>query len=64
MSKLKDLSQEEFAKELKITRKTISAIENCKYNPPLDLAFKLAIYFDKTIEDIFIYENGENYEKN
>ena len=56
LRKLKGLTQEEFAKELKVSRQTVSAIENGKYNPSLDLAFEIALYFNKTIEEIFIYE--------
>ena len=61
--KLKGLTQEKFAKELKVSRQTVSAIENGKYNPSLDLAFEIALYFNKTIEEIFIYEKEENHEK-
>ena len=63
LRKLKGLTQEEFAKELKVSRQTVSAIENGKYNPSLDLAFDIASYFNKTIEEIFIYEKEENHEK-
>ena len=63
LRKLKGLTQEEFAKELKVSRQTVSAIENGKYNPSLDLAFDIALYFNKTIEEIFIYEKEENHEK-
>lgn len=62
LRKLKGLTQEEFAKELKVSRQTVSAIENGKYNPSLDLAFEIALYFNKTIEEIFIYEKEENHE--
>ena len=63
LRKLKGLTQEEFAKELKVSRQTVSAMENGKYNPSLDLAFEIALYFNKTIEEIFIYEKEENHEK-
>ena len=63
LRKLKGLTQEEFAKELKVSRQTVSAIENGKYNPSLDLAFEIDLYFNKTIEEIFIYEKEENHEK-
>ena len=63
LRKLKGLTQEEFAKELRVSRQTISAIENGKYNPSLDLAFEIAIYFNKTIEEIFTYEKEDNHEK-
>lgn len=63
LRKLNGLTQEEFAKELKVSRQTISAIENGKYNPSLDLAFEIALYFNMTIEEVFTYEKEKNYEK-
>ena len=52
---MKRITQEELASSLGVTRQTIHAIENDKYNPSLDLAFKIAKYFDTTIEAIFLY---------
>ena len=63
LRKIKGLTQEEFAKELRVSRQTVSAIENGKYNPSLDLAFEIALYFNMTIEEVFTYERGEIYEK-
>ena len=63
LRKIKALTQEEFANELRVSRQTISAIENGKYNPSLDLAFEIALYFNMTIEEVFTYEKGEIYEK-
>lgn len=56
-------NQEEFAKKIRVSRQTISSIENGKYNPSLDLAFVIADFFGKRIEDIFIYERGNINEK-
>lgn len=53
---IKKISQEQLAKNLGVTRQTIHAVENNKYNPSLDLAFKMARFFEKTIEEIFKYE--------
>jgi putative transcriptional regulator len=53
---MRDLTQEALANEIGVTRQTVIAIEKGKYNPSLELAFKLARYFDTSIEDIFIYE--------
>ena len=53
---MNDMTQEDLAEELKVSRQTIIAIENNKYNPSLDLAFKLARLFELTIEEIFEYE--------
>ena len=54
---IRDLTQEALAKEIGVTRQTVIAIEKGKYNPSLELAFKIARYFDASIEDIFIYES-------
>ena len=53
-----DLTQEDLAREIGITRQTIIAIEKGEYNPSLELAFKIARYFEVSIEDIFVY--GQN----
>jgi len=50
---VKGLTQEDLAQELGVSRQTINAIEKGKYNPSLDLAFKMAAYFETTIEEIF-----------
>ncbi|MCE5298978.1 MAG: helix-turn-helix transcriptional regulator [Methanoregulaceae archaeon] len=50
-----DLTQEALANDLGVTRQTILAIEKGKYDPSLDLAFKIARYFNVSIEEIFIY---------
>jgi putative transcriptional regulator len=52
---MKRITQEELASSLGVTRQTIHAIETDKYNPSLELAFKIATYFDTTIEAIFLY---------
>ncbi|MCI5857886.1 MAG: helix-turn-helix transcriptional regulator [Agathobacter sp.] len=58
-----DMSQEEFAKALKVSRQTVSSIETGKYNPSLELAFAISHFFGKQIEQIFIYERGAEHEK-
>jgi len=50
------LSQEELAKKCGVTRQTINAIENNKYDPTLALAFKLSIHLNTQIENIFFYK--------
>ena len=52
-----DLTQEQLAKKLGVTRQTIIAIEKGKYNPSLDLAFKMAKIFGVKIEEIFVYDD-------
>ncbi len=53
-----DLTQEDLAREIGVTRQTIIAIEKGKYNPSLELAFKIARHFEVTIEDVFIYDQS------
>ena len=52
-----DLTQEELASKVGVTRQTIISIEKERYEPSLSLAFKITKYFDVKIEDIFIFEN-------
>ncbi len=47
------LRQEDMATQLGVSRQTIIAIENDKYNPTLELAMKIAILLDMKVEDIF-----------
>jgi putative transcriptional regulator len=51
------LRQEDMAKELGVTRQTINAIENDKYNPTLELAMKLAKLLKTPVEEIFELDN-------
>jgi transcriptional regulator, XRE family len=52
-----DMTQEDVAKAARTSRQTINAIERDKYNPSLELAFKLSRIFDVKIEEIFFYED-------
>ncbi|HOA79242.1 MAG: helix-turn-helix transcriptional regulator [Bacilli bacterium] len=52
----KGISQERLAEAMGVSRQTINSLENGRYNPSIKLAFKLARYFDLSIEEIFIYE--------
>ncbi|ABE51295.1 helix-turn-helix transcriptional regulator [Methanococcoides burtonii] len=52
----KDITQEQLAKKIEVTRQTINAIERGKYDPSIKLAFKMARFFECSIEDIFLYE--------
>ncbi len=51
-----NLTQESLADKIQVTRQTIIAIEKEKYDPSLELAFKIAEIFDAKIEDIFQYK--------
>ncbi len=61
--KERGLSQEDFARAIRVSRQTVSSIETGRYNPSLDLAFDIADFFGKTIEEIFIRDGGNNHEK-
>ncbi len=60
LRKQKGIKQEELAEALEVSRQTIGSLENGRYNPSIILAFKLARYFNTTIEEIFIYEEEKN----
>lgn len=53
LRKLKGMSQEDLAKQCGVTRQTINAIENNKYDPTLALAFKLADVLETTVDNLF-----------
>ncbi len=57
--KEKGIKQEDLADALNVSRQTIGSLENGRYNPSILLAFKIAKYFNLSIEDIFIYEEEE-----
>ena len=59
LRKNRGIRQEELAAVLEVSRQTIGSLENGRYNPSITLAFKIARYFDMSIEDIFIYEEEE-----
>lgn len=56
LRKQKRVTQEELADALGVTRQTIISLENGKYNASLQLAHKIAVYFEQTIEEIFLFE--------
>ena len=58
LRKQKGIKQEELAAALEVSRQTIGSLENGRYNPSIQLAFKLARDFEMSIEDIFIYEEN------
>ncbi len=56
LRKAKGYRQEDLAAALGVSRQTIIAIENNKYNPTLELAMKLARYLQTTVEELFALE--------
>ena len=61
--KRRGIRQEDLADALAVSRQTIGSLENGRYNPSILLAFKIARYFDMSIEDIFLYEEEDEHEK-
>lgn len=53
------LTQDELSEKLEVSRQTIISLEKGKYNPSIQLAFKLSRLFKCYIEDIFIYEGDD-----
>lgn len=56
LRKARCTTQEELANAVDVTRQTIISLENGKYNASLQLAYKIAKYFETSIEDVFIFE--------
>ena len=56
LRKAKGIRQDEFAKAMGVSRQTISSLETGRYNPSIFLAYKVARYFDMTIEDVFVFD--------
>ena len=61
--KARGITQDEFAKSMKVSRQTISSLENGRYNPSILLAYNIAKYCGMTIEEVFIFEE-ENEDEN
>ena len=57
--KERGIRQEEFAKLMGVSRQTISSLENGRYNPSILLAYRIAKYFEMTIEQVFCFEDAE-----
>lgn len=56
LRKAQKIRQEDLAEAVGVTRQTIISLENERYNASLQLAYKIARFFDKQIEDIFLFE--------
>ena len=57
--KAKGITQEEIANALEVSRQTVGSLENGRYNPSIILAFKIARFFNVSIEEVFIYEEDQ-----
>ena len=51
-----EMTQEELAKKVGVTRQTIIAMEQEKYSPSLELAFRIAKVFDQPLGEVFTYD--------
>ena len=58
--KEKGITQEELANALEVSRQTVGSLENGRYNPSIILAFKIARFFEVSIEEVFIYEEDQH----
>lgn len=53
-----EMTQQDLAEQLGVTRQTVAAIEQRKYSPSLEVAFKISKIFGKSLNDIFTYEES------
>ena len=54
--KIRNLTQEELAQAMEVTRQTIISLENGKYDASLKIAYKIASFFEVSIEEIFLFQ--------
>ena len=54
-----EMTQQQLAKEVGVTRQTIIALEQGKYSPSLELAFRIALAFEVPLEEVFSYDADE-----
>lgn len=55
-----EMTQQQLAEKVYVTRQTIAAIEKNKYSPSLELAFKIAQVFETPLEEVFSFEESES----
>lgn len=58
-----EMTQQQLADQTGVTRQTIVAIENGKYFPTLELAFKISRIFNTPLEEVFSCDDGSNQNK-
>jgi putative transcriptional regulator len=56
---INDMTQEELADKVNVTRRTINSIERQKYNPSIEVAFKIARVFKVPVEEVFILDDED-----
>ncbi|MBN1181418.1 MAG: helix-turn-helix transcriptional regulator [Bacteroidales bacterium] len=57
-----EMTQQQLADKVSVTRQTIVAIENGKYSPTLELAFRIAMVFNVPLNEVFTYNPEEKAE--
>ena len=62
LRKKSGMTQEMLADRLEVSRQTMGSLESGRYNPSILLAFKLARFFNVTIEELFLYEEDTSNE--
>lgn len=55
-----EMTQQQLADQVGVTRQTIVAIEKGKYTPSLELAFRIALAFETTLEEVFFLEKTKD----
>ena len=58
-----EMTQQELAEKVGVTRQTIIAMEKGHYSPSLELAFRIAFVFDSPLEEVFSYDSEEDSNK-
>lgn len=58
-----EMSQQQLADTVGVTRQTIIAIEKGKYSPSLELAFRIALVFNVPLQEVFSYDAVEDEKK-
>jgi putative transcriptional regulator len=56
-----EMTQQQLAEKASVTRQTIVALEQGKYSPSLELAFRIALVFKTPLEEVFFVENKEEF---
>ena len=59
-----NLTQQDLAEKVTVSRQTIISLENGKYNPSIFLAYKISQIFNLSIEELFIFEGEDENEDN
>ena len=55
-----EMTQQELAEKVGVTRQTIIAMEKGHYSPSLELAFRIAFVFDSPLEEVFSYDSEDD----